>query len=49
MKKSYRFVQVSKNEQEFLEMVLMEEIDLQSWYAITHSIFLNEEIFMCIQ
>lgn len=49
MKKSYRFGQLSKGEREFLEMILMEEIDVQAWYALTHSSILSEEVFMCIQ
>jgi hypothetical protein len=49
MKKSYRFGQLSKGEREFLEMILMEEIDVQAWYALTYSCILSEEVFMCVQ
>jgi hypothetical protein len=49
MKKSYRFNQLSKGEKEFLEMILMEEIDVQAWYAITYSCILSGEVFMCVQ
>jgi hypothetical protein len=49
MKKLYRFNELSKNEREFLEMILMEEIDVQAWYAITYSCVLSDEVFMCIQ
>lgn len=49
MKKPYRFTQLSKGEREFLEMILMEEIDVQAWYAITYSSILDDEIFMCVQ
>ncbi len=49
MKKTYRFSQLSKGEREFLEMILMEEIDVQAWYAITFSSILGEEVFMSIQ
>jgi len=49
MKKLYRFHELSKNEREFLEMILMEEIDVQAWYAITYSSVLSDEVFMCIQ
>ncbi len=49
MKKTYRFAQLSKNEREFLEMVLLEEIDIQAWYAITYSCILAEEIFISVQ
>ncbi len=49
MKKQYRFSQLSKSEREFLEMILMEEIEVQAWYAITYSCIMSEEVFMCIQ
>lgn len=49
MKKSYKFGQLSKGEREYLEMILMEEIDVQAWYALTYSCILSEEVFMCIQ
>ena len=49
MKKTYRFSQLSKGEREFLEMILMEEIEVQAWYAITYSSILSEEVFMSIQ
>ena len=49
MKKLYRFGQLSKGEREFLEMILMEEIDMQAWYALTYSCILSEEVFICIQ
>ncbi len=49
MKKTYKFSQLSKGEREFLEMILMEEIDMQAWYAITFSSILGEEVFMSIQ
>jgi len=45
----YRYTNLSKFEREFHEMILIEEIDMQSWYTITHSNVINEEIFMCIQ
>jgi hypothetical protein len=49
MKRLYRFGQLSKGEREFLEMILMEEIDVQAWYALTYSCILSEEVFMCVQ
>jgi len=49
MKKQYRFVELSKGEREYLEMVLMEEIEVQSWYAITYSNIFAEEVFLTIQ
>lgn len=47
--KKYRFSELSKGEREFLEMILMEEIDVQAWYALTYSCIMSEEVFMCIQ
>ncbi|MDO8469436.1 MAG: hypothetical protein Q7S84_00255 [bacterium] len=49
MKKEYRFYQLSQGEREFHEMILMEEIDIQAWYALAYSTILSEEVFMCIQ
>jgi hypothetical protein len=49
MKKVYRFEQLSKDEREFLEMILMEEIEVQAWYAVTYSCIMSEEVFICIQ
>ena len=49
MRKVYRFGQLSKGERELFEMVLMEEIDIQAWYAVTYSVIMSDELFMCIQ
>lgn len=49
MKMQYRFVELSKGEREFHEMILMEEIEVQSWYAITYSSLFGEEIFLTVQ
>lgn len=49
MKKAYRFTQLSKDEREFMKMVLMEELELQVWVAFTYSVILSEEVFMSIQ
>jgi hypothetical protein len=49
MRKVYRFGQLSKVEREYLETVLMEEIEVQAWYAVTYSVILSEEVFMCVQ
>ena len=49
MRMKYRFVQLSKNEQELLEMILMDEIDLQAWYTVTYSGIFGEEILLAIQ
>jgi hypothetical protein len=49
MKKQYRFVELSRGEREYHEMILMEEIEVQAWYAITYSSIFAEEVFIAIQ
>lgn len=49
MKMHYRFAELSKDEREFYEMILMEEVDVQAWYAITFSNIFGEEIFLTVQ
>lgn len=49
MKMNYHFGELSSEEKEYHEMILLEEIDLQSWYAIAYSSILGEEIFLTIQ
>jgi hypothetical protein len=49
MKKNYRFGNLSKDEKEFHEMILLEEIEIQSWYAVTYSTIFAEEIILTVQ
>ncbi len=49
MKMEYRFNPLSKDEREYLEMILLEEMEVQSWYAITFSSIFGEEVFVTIQ
>lgn len=49
MKVVYRFRQLSRGTHEFHEAVLMEEIEVQVWYAVHFSVMMNDEVFMCIQ
>ena len=49
MKMQYRFAELSKEEKEYHEMILLEEIDVQAWYAITYSKIFNEEVFITVQ
>jgi hypothetical protein len=49
MKKKYRFAQLSKDEKEYLEMVLMEEIEIQSWYSVSFVSMFGEELIINIQ
>ena len=45
----YQFDELPKKEKEYHEMVLLEEIDLQAWYAIVYSQIFEEEIFVPVQ
>lgn len=49
MKMEYRFTPLSKDERELLETILLEEMEVQSWYAITFSSIFGEEVFITIQ
>jgi hypothetical protein len=49
MKMNYRFSPLSKDEREYLELILLEEMDIQSWFAITYCTLFGEEIFLSIQ
>lgn len=49
MKRKYRFSELSKDEKEYLEMILLEEIDVQSWFSITYSSIVGEEVVLAIQ
>lgn len=49
VKMEYRFTPLSKDERELLETILLEEMEVQSWYAITFSSIFGEEVFITIQ
>ena len=49
MRMHYRFAELSKGERELHEMILMEEVDIQAWYAITYSSIFAEEVFLTVQ
>jgi hypothetical protein len=49
MKINYSFPKLSQGEREYLEMVLLEEIEMQTWFAVTHSKALGGEIFLMLQ
>ncbi len=48
-KKTYRFAQLSKSEREHLEFILMEELEMQNWFAFTFSRLLTNEFYINIQ
>jgi hypothetical protein len=49
MKINYSFPRLSQGEREYLEMVLLEEIERQSWFAVTYMRSLGGEIFLMLQ
>jgi hypothetical protein len=49
MKKRYVFGRLSKNERETLEQILLEEMEIQTWYAIAYCTSLGGEIMVAIQ
>ena len=49
MKLNYHFGLMSKREDEYYKRILLEEIDMQSWYAIAYSEILAQEVFLAIQ
>ena len=49
MKIHYRFTQLSRDEAEYLEIVLMNELEDQSWYSIYFSRIFDEELILTLQ
>jgi len=49
MKLHYFFRFLSRAEREFLESVLMEELQIQSWYGVTWSTLLGQEVIVTLQ
>lgn len=49
MRMHYRFTPLSKDERELLETILLEEMDVQSWYVVTYCSTIGEEIFITTQ
>ncbi|MFN0158670.1 MAG: hypothetical protein ACKVRP_11450 [Bacteroidota bacterium] len=49
MRMQYRFSPLSKEERELFETILLEEMDAQSWFAVTFSSIFGEEVFITIQ
>ena len=48
MRIQYRFVKLSKDERELLEMVLLEEMDIQRWFTIAYSTEIGRELFLSL-
>jgi hypothetical protein len=49
MRKQYRFVELSQEEKEYHEMILLEEIDAQAWFSIAYSNLFDGELFVAVQ
>ena len=49
MKINYSFPRLSQTEREYLEMVLLEEMEMQAWFAVTISKALGGELFLMLQ
>jgi hypothetical protein len=49
MNHSYKFRQLSQSEQELMQMMLMEELEIQTWFTISASTMLGCEIFLTLQ
>jgi len=49
MRKRYAFTHLSRSERQFLEAVLVEEIELQTWYAVAWCGLLGAETLIGLQ
>ncbi len=49
MKPRRRFARLSNSEMEFLEMVLLEEMERQVWFAVSFSELFGVEFFLPLQ
>jgi hypothetical protein len=49
MKMRYHFHDLSRAERERLEYVLLEEMDIQMWYAVTVCRTIGGEVFLTLQ
>lgn len=45
----YGFPRLTKKERELYEEVLIDEIEIQAWYAVAYCDLLEGEVFLCIQ
>jgi hypothetical protein len=49
MKTGRRFGKLSRSEKEYLEMVLLDEMERQVWYAVSYSAILDVEVLIVLQ
>jgi hypothetical protein len=49
MYSNFYFADLSRHERELLEMILLEEMEIQAWFAVTYSCIMGEEILLTLQ
>lgn len=49
MKKKYRFADLSREDKEFHEMILFEEVDSQVWFTVAISTMIGDELLVVLQ
>jgi hypothetical protein len=49
MRIRYIFPRLSKEEKDFWEAILLEEVEMQRWFTVTSSRVLGGEIFLTLQ
>ena len=49
MKINYSFPRLTQVEREYLEMVLLEEMEMQNWFAVSYSKSLDGELLLMLQ
>jgi hypothetical protein len=45
----YHLLPLSQRDRDFVSMVLLEEIEIQSWFTVTISSVINEEVLLTLQ
>jgi len=46
---NFYFASLSRREKELLEMILLEEMEIQTWYTVTYSCIIGGELFLTLQ
>ena len=49
MKTSFGFSNLSREEREAIEQLLLDEMEIQQWDSITYSVILCEELILSLQ
>ena len=48
-KMKYQFAELSRTEREYLEMVLLEEMDMQTWFSVVYTDLIDGEVLVTLQ